>query len=177
MLSEHWNVSLINISKFSRRGFGRKRPKSSSNLWQRNTWPVLFRCSDRCITALVVDSMQGLSYTNVSTATPSSSTHWCSKRCRVNGATGLPNGVIWAVTIIMKCAKAINTIAHRPSPMWPRTTLGLWAEGSVRKFHEILPHQLSTNGGIEFHLGRRMQTTQRVSTPVDFKATRKVILL
>jgi len=55
-------------------------------------------CSYFLRTAPAEDSMQGLSYTNVSTATPPCGTHWYCKNCRVNGATGLPNGIIWPST-------------------------------------------------------------------------------
>jgi len=46
-------------------------------------------------------------------ATLSHGNHWYHKSCCVNCVTGLFKGIIWAAT--MKCAKLIETIAHRSS--------------------------------------------------------------
>lgn len=55
-------------------------------------------CSDfhTATSASAIDSMQSLSYTNAPTTTPSSGTPW-HRKSSVCGATGFPNGIIWAV--------------------------------------------------------------------------------
>jgi len=63
------------------------------------------------MSAHAADSMQGLYYTNVPTATPFRAAPWYHKSCCVNRATGLSNGIIGTATT-MKCANLNITIAR-----------------------------------------------------------------
>jgi len=70
-------------------------------------------------------------------AAPSRDTRWYRKSCCVNGATGLPNDVIWEVTA-MKCAKLINTVEHLSACTWPRIARSGWRQrGPFIKFTTV----------------------------------------
>jgi len=75
------------------------------------------------MTALALDSMQGLFYRSVPPATLSRGVPWYRETSYVNGATGLSNGMIRAATTF-KNAKLIKTITYRPSSTSTRTALG-----------------------------------------------------
>jgi len=76
------------------------------------------------MTALAVDSTQGVSYTNRPTETLSRGTPWYHKTCCINDATGLSNGMNWADNT-MKCAKLSKSNAHRSPWASPKTALGI----------------------------------------------------
>ena len=94
------------------------------------------------MTALAVDSMQGLFCINMLAATPSCGNPDIAKIAVYMAWLG-SNGIIGTATN-MKCAKLNKSVVHRSSS--PRTALGLKAEGSIWKIHDILPHKLHTSG-------------------------------
>jgi len=55
------------------------------------------------MSALEIDSMQGLSYTKVPTTAPRSTPYY-RKSCCASGATSLSNSMTWAVTTVI-CAQ------------------------------------------------------------------------
>ena len=82
---------------------------------QCSSWPLLFSCSYCCRTTSAVDSMQGLSNTNVSTAARSSGIPYYGKSgMYVHGSIGLSNCLIWFKQFLHRETRR-NDEKHRES--------------------------------------------------------------
>ena len=132
-------LSNLNIGVLRQKG-----PKRVSlRKFMPKTWPLLFSCSDCCMSALAVGAMQGISYSH--------STQLCQQQpvpveqpfrnsCCTNGANCLSQRVIWAVTT-MKCAKQSipSLIGRSAHDHWRRTAFGLMKKIPVRKIRSSPP--------------------------------------
>ena len=127
------------------------------------------------MTASAVDSMQGLSYTNAPTATPSRETPAIAKVVNM-GRPGLSNDIIWAVHEMRKSDQN-----HRSSVVARVTKDRVWAlrRAVVRKFATVCSseaiHKRRPHVAPATHLDRRTGTTQSqsASTLGCVKTTRK----